>query len=93
MSIITMICFLSAVTFSFIPETLFEVLPQTVADAEVFGEDKKYFSLAKKKSKDLNKKDDNEKVNEENNNINNDKNSNSYNNNALSVDDIRLTLN
>ena len=85
MCVITLICFASSIAYSFIPETLYEILPQTIEDAETFGEGKKYFSLAKKK-KDSNGKKVNEISNEENN-INN-KNSNSNNNNTLSLDDI-----
>lgn len=50
LSIITIFCFASAISMSFIPETLHERLPQSIFDAEVFGDDKNYWSLAKKKA-------------------------------------------
>lgn len=54
LSIITIVCFISGVLFSFIPETLNRKLPQSINDAEVFGDNMKFWSLAKKKPKDSN---------------------------------------
>lgn len=73
MTIITIICFLSGISFSFCKETLHERLPQTIVDAEVFGMDMKYWSWAKKKPKVTN--------------IDENKNVKNHTNRVVSIDD------
>ncbi|XP_054723820.1 organic cation transporter 1-like [Uloborus diversus] len=47
--IMGLLCLLAAVAASFLPETLNEILPQTIGDAEAFGKDQVFFSCSKKR--------------------------------------------
>ena len=67
LSIITIVCFISGFALTFIPETLHEKLPQSIFDAETFGIEAKYWSLAKKKEV-KNLKNDKDKSTNENSN-------------------------
>lgn len=43
--------FLGCICASFLPETLHQKLPETLAEAQVFGADQKYFAFPKKQEK------------------------------------------
>lgn len=43
------VCLTSGILSAFLPETLFENLPQTLEDGDSFGKDQKFFSLARKR--------------------------------------------
>ncbi|KFM59486.1 Organic cation transporter 1, partial [Stegodyphus mimosarum] len=47
--IIGMVCILAGFSATFLPETLNEILPQTIYDAEKFGKDQKFFSCGGRK--------------------------------------------
>ncbi|XP_035204413.1 organic cation transporter 1-like, partial [Stegodyphus dumicola] len=47
--IIGMVCILAGISATFLPETLNEILPQTIYDAEKFGKDQKFFSCGGRK--------------------------------------------
>ncbi|XP_042901443.1 carcinine transporter-like [Parasteatoda tepidariorum] len=45
-----LVCILASISATFLPETLNEILPQTINDAETFGKDQRYFSCTGKRN-------------------------------------------
>ena len=53
--IIGFVCIISGICSSFLPETLYKNLPQTIKDGDEFNKDFKFFSLASKEPEDVKK--------------------------------------